>query len=81
MFHVDSVVLILRVVCQRGLDAGRSAMVVNSFARTLLVAAAGGAAGHAQEQWHRTEADDQAQYFQGFARVYRCFFISFPFIF
>jgi hypothetical protein len=56
-------------------------MVVNAFARALLVAAAGGAAGHAQEQWHRTEADDQAQYFQGFARVYRCFLHIIPFIF
>jgi hypothetical protein len=49
-------------------------MVVNSFARALLVAAAGGAAGQAQEQWHSTEADDQSQYFQVIARVYRYFF-------
>jgi hypothetical protein len=57
-------------------------MVVNSFARALLVTAAGGgAAGHAQEQWQRTEADDQSQHFQGFARGYRCFFHIVSFFF
>ena len=56
-------------------------MVVNSFTRALLLAAAGGgAAGHAQEQWQRAETDDQPQYFQGFARIYRCFFHIVSFI-
>src|ERR1044072_2433898 len=39
-FHAYSVVFIFGVFRQRGLDAGRSAMVVNSFARALLVATA-----------------------------------------
>jgi hypothetical protein len=62
-FHTYSVVLILAVFCQRRLDAGRSVLIVNSLTRALLVATAGGAAGHAHEQWHCAEGEDQCEYF------------------
>jgi len=69
-FHIYSAILILRVVCQPRLDAGRSAMVVDSFASALLVAIAGSAAGHAQEQWHRPEKKDRSEYSKGLACSY-----------
>src|SRR5438270_7497003 len=49
-FYADTFVLVLSVFSQPRLDAGRSPVIVNSFAGALLVATAGGATGHAEEE-------------------------------